>query len=296
MTCTFFPHCMLTFATVLGCTPLIEADIRRRVCLGLEEAAHPLLVAGIIAELERVRHAGIVDHNTDKLETRIIELEIIGADMHHVPEAETTQKNVAKRNDWLDMSYLRNQLVAWNVQLGKMAAGAEEFSSRPFIPRNADSAAAEVADSKPGEASGMGKNEGKPPRQGVIVSSTSQRGGRLGEVGAVYQANESPSPTRSGAYVSYRSPFTEDDTFSGKKDNVGSEKYILLSAYDSRIFNPEIYQPSLSEEAMKNRWEHNQRMGQRFAIRFKEIGEEYEDKIRECKMRLEGMAMASQWV
>jgi len=113
---------------------------------------------------------------------------------------------------------------------------------------------------------------------------------------AVYQAKESPSPTRSGAYESYRSPFTEDDTFPRKKDNVGSEKYSLLSAYGSRIFNPEIYQPPLSKTDMKNRWEHNQRMGQRFAIRFKEIGEEYEDKIRECKMRLEGMAMASQWV
>ena len=299
MTCTFFPHCMLAFATVFGCTPAIEADIRRRVRLGLEEAAHPLLVAGIIAELERIRHAGIVDHNVDKLETRIIELEIIGPDMHHVPEAETSQKNLAKRNDWLDMSYLRNQLVGWNAQLGKMATWAEEFSSRSFITGNdraADNAAAEMAYGKPGEASGMDKNEGKQPRQEIIVSSTSQRGGRPQEMDAAYQANESPSPTRSGAYESYRSPFNEGDTFPGKKDNVCSENYSLLSAYGSRIFNPEIYQPPLSEADMRNRWEHNRRIGQRFAIRFKEIRDEYEDKIRECKMRLEGMAMASQWV
>ena len=125
VTCTFFPHCMLTFAVVFGCTPPIETEIHRRMDLAGEYAAHPLLVPGIIAELERARHAAIVDDTISRFETLILEVDATISDCD-ILETEAAQSNVERRDEWRAMLYLRNHLISWKAQLRKMIVWAEE--------------------------------------------------------------------------------------------------------------------------------------------------------------------------
>ena len=282
MTCTYFPHCKLTFATIFGCTPPVEDEILKRVEVSPEDALHPLLVSGIIAELERKRLAGILDHNVDKLETRIIELD--GPDVQFISDEETTRKNVAKRNDWLDMSYLRNQCISWNTQLGKMVLFAEESS-------RASSSWPNVVNPPPGS----------PSKAIDFASSESQDGREKKHIGAAAAvADDYPlarlgdrefneeATTRSlkhGVMIDASVPDSREENMSGR-----SEKINTMS--DRMPVNL----PLLSEKEMDARRNRVRQTGGRIAARLREIRDENEDRIRECKMRLEGMAMASQWV
>ncbi|KAH6662530.1 hypothetical protein B0J14DRAFT_570895 [Halenospora varia] len=129
LTATYFPHCNMTFAIIFGCPLSVEEEIIKRLSIAMAEAAHPLLMLGIFAEIERSRHVHIVESTIDELETRIFELDMPDS------EAEAAEKRKQqKRSAWLDTTYLRNALVSWNTQLGKMSEHADELTTTVFKP------------------------------------------------------------------------------------------------------------------------------------------------------------------
>jgi hypothetical protein len=102
---------------MFGCTLSVEAEVLTRLTAATYEISHPLLVPSIIVEIERKRHLPIVEDTLDELEARIQELDEDPESLQGVAEAEKTARKEAKRSAWLDMLYLRNQLISWNTCL-----------------------------------------------------------------------------------------------------------------------------------------------------------------------------------
>ncbi|KAI3391293.1 hypothetical protein diail_7624 [Diaporthe ilicicola] len=131
-TATFFPHCGLTFGILFGCPFSIEKQIVNRLSSASTEVSHPLLMPGIFAELERTRQVHVVEFAIDEVETRILTVDSSPEEMDAMPISLKEANNRAKRAQWLDTTYLRNQLVSWNTQLKKLASHTDELSNTVF--------------------------------------------------------------------------------------------------------------------------------------------------------------------
>ncbi|KAF5680154.1 hypothetical protein FCIRC_5864 [Fusarium circinatum] len=114
---TYFPHCNLTFAVMFGCTLSVEAEILTRLEMATYEICHPLLISSMLIEIERKRHMPIVNNTLDELEGRILELDEDPEFLQHITETEKVSRKNARRLAWLDMQYLRNQLLSWSTCL-----------------------------------------------------------------------------------------------------------------------------------------------------------------------------------
>ncbi|KLU82099.1 hypothetical protein MAPG_01176 [Magnaporthiopsis poae ATCC 64411] len=131
---TYFPDCGLTFAIFYGCHLSACDEIFRRLArMQSHEAAHPLLLPGIFAELEYSRHKALVDATIIDVESRIFELNTLQQESEQrrlggVAAVDADKKNIAKRNAWLNTTYLRNGLISWNTQLAKMARHADDIN------------------------------------------------------------------------------------------------------------------------------------------------------------------------
>lgn len=202
-TATFFPHCRLTFGILFGCPFSIEKQIVNRLSYATQEAGHPLLIPGIFAELERNRQVHVIESAIDDVETRILTVDSSPEEMDAMPASVKEADNRAKRTQWLDTTYLRNQLVNWNTQLKKLAVHTDELS-------------------------------------GIIFSQ------------------QGPDDTQSSSLA--------------KDDGLKKEECVDASE------------------------EHLRRVGVKIRDRVQEIIDEYDAKIRDCTMRVDGMAMATQWV
>lgn len=202
-TATFFPHCGLTFGILFGCPFSIEKQIVNRLSYATKDVGHPLLIPGIFAELERTRQVHIIESAIDDVETRILTVDSSPEEMDAMSMAMKEADNRAKRAQWLDTTYLRNQLVNWNTQLKKLVSHTDELSDMAFTQQEPD-------------------------------DSSSCTSAEVGE------------------------PKNE------KRD--GASKA------------------------------HLRRVGVKIRDRVQEIIDEYDAKIRDCTMRVDGMAMATQWV
>jgi len=98
---------------MFGCTLSVEAEILTRLGRTTYEIYNPLLVSSLIVELERKRHLPIVEDTIDQVETRILELDQDPESLERIKEKEKVALKEAKRSAWLDMLYLRNQLLSW---------------------------------------------------------------------------------------------------------------------------------------------------------------------------------------
>ncbi|KAI1490174.1 hypothetical protein F5X96DRAFT_637652, partial [Biscogniauxia mediterranea] len=192
LTATYFPQSGLTYAILFGCSEAMKSNVIRRLKGAIQEAAHPLLIPGMLAEIERIRHIGMVDDTTAELETRISQL---GASpsTSGVPDPNAKMNNEKKREAWLNTDYLRNQLITWSKQLSKMVIHVDEL-----------------------------------------------------------------------------------------RDNVFNSESKLPNADDEKYHN-------------ENAKSHMRWTGNKIKERLQDIIEEYEEKIRDCTMKLDGMAMATQW-
>lgn len=126
LSATYFPEYGLTFAIIFGCPLQVEQEILMRVAASLAQCEHPMILPGIFAELERTRHVNFIEAVIDEIETKIFQLDFTRKDMEGLPDSETEIRNQQKRSAWLDTTYLRNGLITWSRQLGKMARHAEE--------------------------------------------------------------------------------------------------------------------------------------------------------------------------
>jgi hypothetical protein len=200
---TFFPHCGLTFGILFGCPFSIEQQIVNRLSYATTDVAHPLLIPGIFAELERTRQVHIIESAIDEVETRILTVDSSPEEMDAMSASMKEAENRAKRAQWLDTTYLRNQLVNWNTQLKKLASHTDELSDKVFRQQE------------------------------------------------------------------------PDESRTCKQEEVGDSK---------------------REKSGGASREHLRRVGVKIRDRVQEIIDEYDAKIRDCTMRVDGMAMATQWV
>ena len=129
-TTTYFPRYDLTFSIMFGCTLSVEAEILTRLGRTTYEIYHPLLVSSLIVELERKRHLPIVEDTIDQVETRILELDQDPESLESIKQREKVALKEAKRSAWLDMLYLRNQLLSWSSCLEALDKQAKHLNHR----------------------------------------------------------------------------------------------------------------------------------------------------------------------
>ncbi|KAK3313297.1 hypothetical protein B0H66DRAFT_565797 [Apodospora peruviana] len=301
LTCTYFPHSGLTFAIAFGCSLAVEEEILKRLQFATREAAHPLLMPGIIAELERARHVHVVEHTIDELETRIFEIDFKVSDMDGIADSETERRNYEKRNSWLDTAYLRNQLISWNTQLAKMAAQSDELKDRLFVKQP--------------------EGEGKDVDDDDDKSDTSRRPRSIGGMASVERNREQDN---SRQFLAVGNPVEMEERKRQRarsRERVDSKRVELATGplaesrheRSSSISVPypkvEFAKPGADGEKQPTPTEtrpsfkdnpedfksHMRRVGEKIKDRVQSIVDEYDDKIRDCTMRVDGMAMATQW-
>ncbi|KAH6625485.1 hypothetical protein C7974DRAFT_202158 [Boeremia exigua] len=224
LSATYFPTSGLTLAVVYGCAVTTETSILRRLASVQGTALHPLLLPGILAEVELARHARIVEKSINEVEAKIFELDSQASVNERLERAEIESRNEAKRSAWLDLTYLRNSLKTWNAQLRTMADHADELERHVFRPysRSAKQAC---------EAWDL---TGLSVRRSRSSSNTTSR---------------SSTP--------------------------------LTVAVHERFHGSTVRSSS--------------KCGMKIKRRLDTIQIEYDEKIRDCTMRIDGMAMATQW-
>jgi polyhydroxyalkanoate synthesis regulator phasin len=259
LTATYFPHSGLTFAILFGCPLSVEEDIVKRLSFATAEAAHPLLLPGIFSEIERSRHVHVVEATIDELETRIFELDI-QSEREGMSGSESETRNQEKRSAWLDTTYLRNGLVSWNTQLIKISNHADQLNTTVF----------------------------KPLRLEKVVTTTTK----------LYASDSSAKSTRDlspkNVLLSNQSGFpgvSSDEWKRPEEDRLVEERATLLEDYARAGVSDMECEGSI--ETFK---EHMRQVGHKIKHRIQAISDEYDEKIRDCTMRVDGMAMATQWV
>jgi hypothetical protein len=95
MSATHYMQKGLTFAILYGSSFTVERTILERLRHVADEAAHPLLLPGIFAELELVRHTGLVDININEVES----LSWIYNRVTHINVANPISTNGITRNE-----------------------------------------------------------------------------------------------------------------------------------------------------------------------------------------------------
>jgi len=159
LTATYFRQSRLTYGILLGCTADIERRVLNRVSKAKEQGFHPLLLAGIFAELERERLIEIVDTTIDRIEEAIFDLDSRGSALNEPPPPEDDGlqhpdgERYTKRTAYLNTTFLRNRLEIWKRQVLKMiehvdelcAGGASDSSLSPTL-RQAQNAPGVVTD------------------------------------------------------------------------------------------------------------------------------------------------------
>jgi Mg2+ and Co2+ transporter CorA len=188
-----------------GCSFAIEQNIIGRLKYIASEAAHPLLLPGILVELELSRHIKLIESTINKVEAKIFELDFDYANLGR-PKSDVDDRNEEKREAWLDLTYLRN---------------------------------------------------------GLIISDCS---GKDCMVSALRNWSKHSDGTMPKAIGPLKKP-----TWDVSKPKVRFRK------------TPEVYKRDM------------QQVGERIKARLSAIRDEYDEKIRDCTMRVDGMAMATQW-
>lgn len=230
---THFPKNNLTFSILFGCPFDIEKEIITRLSSVRSEAAHPLLMPGVFAELERLRHAKLVEEMGNKVESKIFELDYQSVNVEGLRPADADQRSREKRTAYLDLAYLRNALVSWNTQLEKMVRHSQQLTRGHPQP---------IIHTDPAEQ-----------RTGINRYDTLDRCHR-----------GSSNPT-------------------GWDSTVEKIRTDLNDFYCTSEF-----QSGLLSEKLRH-------VSSKITSRLLSIMDEYDDKIRDCTMRVDGMAMSTQW-
>jgi Mg2+ and Co2+ transporter CorA len=234
----------MTYAIIYGCPLVIERIVLQRLSSVEGKPVHPLLLPGIIAEIESTRHARVVDESINEVEAKIFELDSQPNIAQNLERAEIEKRNEAKRSAWLDLTYLRNSLHTWNAQLRTMSSHALELEDRIFM--RARTSAEQACDAW------------------TCNESFLRRSRFLSHVVA-------PQDTPVTTAIHERN--VEDVS---KNDHAASCPHHIKSQIKT--------------------WDTLIDIGYKIKRRLDTIGSEYEERIRDCTMRVDGMAMATQWV
>ncbi|KAF2823103.1 hypothetical protein CC86DRAFT_76131 [Ophiobolus disseminans] len=255
LSATYYPQHGLTFAIIYGSSGDIEKAILERLQSINAEAAHPLLLPGIIAELELARHTRLVESSINDIETRISEMKFHPHNARELLRSQIEHRNHLKRESWLDLTYLRNSLSTWSAQLLKMVENAEALSVEDFTTSDDTT----IFISKP-----------LPIR---------------------------PTPERRNE--KHRLDFDDEQISAGYVHGAAYTRRTDLSYSEQEVEEPkstEYYIDDNADDEDKDVYLAQMRkVGGRIKIRLAAIRDDYDEKIRDCTMRVDGMAMATQW-
>lgn len=270
LSATYYPDRGLTLAIVYGCTPTTEKAILERLQTVHVEAAQPLVLPGILAELELRRHKRLVDSNTNEVETKILELNFRSDESHRRDREQAESRYHSKREAWLDLTYLRNSMTTWTTQIRKMIEHADMLSLEDY--------------SKPCE---------KMPITTSISSSLPDLARDQDEGQCTFphhSSNENTSLDSEQMEIDSECSTPTNDF--PRTDSLGQLQKADLNSSDK------------SSSSSGSDYDHDedtymtqmQKVGKKIEARLTDIEDEYDEMIRDCTMRVDGMAMATQWV
>jgi hypothetical protein len=126
LTVTHFPNEKLTFALLFGASEEQERSVLARLRKAGTETAHPMLLPGILAELEHKRQMDVADEMIDELEMQIFKLDSETTTSWKQSGQTTAERNKQKTKAWLDAAFSRNILLATKSLLFSMRRHLDE--------------------------------------------------------------------------------------------------------------------------------------------------------------------------
>jgi hypothetical protein len=266
LSATHYPRTGLTLGILYGSTFAVEKTMLRRLQSVGFEAAHPMLLPGLCVELELARHTQLIENSANKVETKIFELNFQSGNVARSSRIESEKRNIEKRTAWLDLTYLRNSVTTWSTQLLKIVEHTESLNKDLYNdPRNEATRIGEAKCST--EHTGADFSHGTTP---IRVEERCQ----LLEGGKCDQSNS-------------RNNFTSD--IIGSLNQLKDVNMVCLHEECKDLRPQHCKDTDLRRRQM-------QKVGMKIISRIAAICDEYEEKIRDCTVRVDGMAMATQWV
>ena len=253
-----------------GSSYIIEREVLERLQSIGAEAAHPLLLPGIIAELELSRHTRLVDASVSEVEAKILELDLRSKIARDYSSSEIERRNQSKRTSWLDLTYLRNSLTTWSVQLLKMAEHAEALQQNEFNAGKLKKTRHQLVDSCL-----MGLAHGGYEMRFEHISNLIDEK----DSAKTLAIEDSVHLEEHECFTYVMDAALEQSSDVGTSDSDDSQLTVTPTDDDEHIY-----------------LERMRRVGEKIKARITTIRDEYDGKIRECTMRVDGMAMATQWV
>ena len=131
---SFNPKTGFTAALVLGCDKNLMESISMRIYNSESTSTHPLLIMGILAEIERERHTELVRDKVFHLLKSVYAMSNTG----QISATSTLRKENYSVDLWIKMSQLRIGLESWKMQLQKMITSIDEFEQRILCLQSSD--------------------------------------------------------------------------------------------------------------------------------------------------------------
>jgi len=256
---THFPAQNLTFALWFGPSELQQRNIISRLRKAGADAAHPMLLPGILAELERGREMEAVDEIINGIEEQLARIGQETVSSWQLSSQTKAERNRQKTEAWLNATFSKNILVANVALLYSMRRHLDEF------PYMVDLAPAPKQQPR-------GHYAANHPENRDWQHGTSQSASSTADV-FVPHAN----------HIYSVSGFSRQNTLIAEPKSINDQEAKGQDPLHVASME-EKYHDTLQQAAM------------RMKDRLTSIIGEYDDKIRHCTMEVDGMAMATQWV
>ena len=269
LSATHYPERGLTLGILYGSTFTIERDMLMKLQSVNFEAAHPLLLPIMFAELELFRHNQLVESSVNEVETKIFELNFQSSNERQYSRTEIEKRSIAKRTSWLELTYLRNSISTWSTQLLKIAEHAVALNLELYTTANSITSLAADLTNSHSRCACMGMH-----MDHCTVPLRTEGPSRLLEREGTKQQSVSRNNPPQGL----------------SRPREWSERLNTVSYDEDCIDVTWNYEdPNLTGKQMYE-------VGEKIKRRTAAIRDEYDEKIRDCTMRVDGMAMATQWV
>jgi hypothetical protein len=299
LTVTHFPRSGLTFAILFGCPFSIEKEIIMRLANLTAEAAHPLLMPGIFAEIEKRRHTNLVEEMGNQIETLIFQLDHQSNDLDGPQGALAEARSKDKRTAYLDLAYLRNSLVSWNTQLAKMVQHCRQLKKIEYgskstgnstLYQNNDLRVGRTIDRVAPRSSNVSRS---PSRDAWYeVEASIECDSLIREEMA--QLEETPYPTHPQKSTGYKGISRDESIELAHMQTTAQQSIMTDEATGGTVVQS--WTMNRNYEADEDWHEKLQGIGLKIESCLMSIRDEYDDKIRDCTMRVDGMTMSTQWV
>lgn len=256
---THFPAQNLTFALWFGPSETQQRNIISRLRKAGPDAAHPMLLPGILAELERGRVMEASDELINGIEEQLTRIGQETVSSWQLSSQTKAERNRQKTEAWLNATFSKNILVANVALLSSMRQHLDEFQY--------------TVDPAPA------------PRQqapGHYVPNY--------PVNRDWQPGRSQSPSSiADMFVSYENQIDSSSGFSRQNTLIAEPKTISEQQAKGKDDFQEAPMEAKDQDILAQ-------AAMRMKDRITSIIAEYDDKIRHCTMEVDGMAMATQWV